>query len=245
MTINVGWVYLAINPENPDVVYAAISNSESRGVYKTINGGQHWEQMNNGIENLEGHDYIQTIAINPKFPETLYLGVTSSNSNDQNPLLYESNDGANSWHSFSVGMPEYGTVQTLSVDTMNSRMYAGTRNGIYTLDFELSVDENHLQMPKSISLKQNYPNPFNSSTKIAYILSEKSFVNLTVFDLSGRVVTELMNQNITAGTHKAIWNGKDQNGIPVSSGVYLYTLTAKSRETGKIFTQFNKMVFLK
>jgi photosystem II stability/assembly factor-like uncharacterized protein len=219
-----GVLVLAVDPDTPDIVYTTMSAGESRGVYKSIDGGQNWELKNNGIENLDGYDWIQTIVINPKESETLYLGVTSSYTNDQNPMLYESNDGANSWHSFSVGMPEYGTVQTLSVDTMNSRMYAGARNGIYTLDFELSVDEYDFQIPILISLKQNYPNPFNSSTKIAYSLSKNSFVKLTVFDISGKKINRLVNEIKNTGEHSVMWDGTDLNNKSVPSGVYFYVL---------------------
>lgn len=105
------------------------------------------------------------------------------------------------------------------------------------VDFELIPDE--------YALYTAYPNPFNPITNIKIDIPENSHVKLTVFDLSGRVVAELMNKNITAGTHQTIWNGKDNKGRQVSSGVYLYTITAKSNETGNIFTQSNKMVLLK
>jgi hypothetical protein len=100
-------------------------------------------------------------------------------------------------------------------------------------------------IPKEYALFSAYPNPFNPITNIKIDIPENSYVKLTVFDLSGRVVTELLNQNITAGTHHTIWNGKDKNGNSVSSGVYLYTLTAKSQETVKYFTKSNKMILLK
>gem|GEM_PF-1184545 len=100
-------------------------------------------------------------------------------------------------------------------------------------------------LPMDFALYSNYPNPFNPITNIKIDIPENSHIKVTVIDLSGRVVTELMNHNITAGKHQTIWNGKDNKGRQVSSGVYLYILTAKSNETGKIFTKSNKMVLLK
>jgi hypothetical protein len=100
-------------------------------------------------------------------------------------------------------------------------------------------------IPKEYALLDAYPNPFNPITNIKIDIPENSHIKLTVFDLSGRVVTNLVNKNITAGTHHTIWNGKDNKGRQVSSGVYLYTLMATSNETGKMFTQSNKMVLLK
>jgi len=100
----------------------------------------------------------------------------------------------------------------------------GTRNGIYTLDFELSVDEYDFQIPILISLKQNYPNPFNSSTKIAYSLSKNSFVKLTVFDISGKKIKRLVNEIKNTGEHSVMWDGTDLNNKSVPSGVYFYVL---------------------
>lgn len=100
-------------------------------------------------------------------------------------------------------------------------------------------------IPENYNLDQAFPNPFNPITTIKFDIPEYSNVKLTVFDLSGRMVIKLVNQNITAGTHQTVWNGKDKNGRAVSSGVYLYTLTAKSKESGEMFTHSNKMVLLK
>lgn len=241
-----GLAFIVIHPENPDVLYVAVSAGESRGVYKSIDGGLNWVQMNNGIENLAGFDWINTIKINPKVPEALYLGVSGSSDNGYNPIMFQSIDGAENWLPFSNALPDtHGRVNSITIDTLNHRIYAGTNRGIYFLDYELQIGDINFQIPKSFSLKQNYPNPFNSSTNIIYTLSVKSFVNLTVYDISGKLVKTLINDNRVAGTHNTICNGKDKNGRPVSSGVYLYTLTAKSQETGKMFTQSNKMVFLK
>ncbi len=100
-------------------------------------------------------------------------------------------------------------------------------------------------VPLAFVLHANYPNPFNPNTTLKYALPENSHVELTVYDLSGRVVTELINKNITAGTHHTIWDGKTSNGSQVSSGVYIYKLTAKSNQTKQVFTQSNKMVLMK
>ena len=94
-------------------------------------------------------------------------------------------------------------------------------------------------VPHDFQIEQNYPNPFNPRTVINYELSAISNVELTIYDLSGRKIRQWSNQNQAAGTYELTWNGKDQNGNPVSSGVYIYRMMAGD------FIQSKKMVLLK
>ncbi len=90
-----------------------------------------------------------------------------------------------------------------------------------------------------LALYQNYPNPFNPSTTISYALPEETHVVLSIFNLEGKLVRTLVNGLVTAGNKELIWNGRDNKGNPLSSGVYLYRLTAGNRTLTK------KMVLLK
>ncbi|MDP3114021.1 MAG: C25 family cysteine peptidase [Candidatus Cloacimonadaceae bacterium] len=74
----------------------------------------------------------------------------------------------------------------------------------------------------------NYPNPFNPSTNISFNLPIKSIVNLTIFNLKGQKVKTLVNAELPSGKHDIVWNGKDENSSPVSSGIYLYRINAGS-----------------
>lgn len=93
--------------------------------------------------------------------------------------------------------------------------------------------------PSMLALHQNYPNPFNPSTFIEYSLSERIHVALEVFDIAGRRIAILVNEEQPAGPHSARWDGKNERGVEVSSGVYLCRLTA-----GKDTIQ-RKMVILR
>ncbi|HIA30933.1 MAG TPA: T9SS type A sorting domain-containing protein, partial [Candidatus Marinimicrobia bacterium] len=88
-------------------------------------------------------------------------------------------------------------------------------------------------------LHQNYPNPFNPVTSLRYDLPERFQVTLTVYDLMGRKVTQLVNTTQEAGFRSVKWNATDNFGKPVSAGVYLYTIQAGE------FVQTRKMVLLK
>ncbi len=214
------YMTIAVHPENPDIVYFSVG---AWGVYKSNDGGENWAQKNNGIEALVGLNWINTIAIHPKEPETLYLGVSSSVANGYNPILYRSVDGAESWIPFNAGLLDTidsnRSVNTLAIDTLNHRIYAGTNRGIYVRDFELNIDDNDVQLPQTFSLEQNYPNPFNAVTTIPYTLLEASLVNLTLYDISGRRVKTLIDDTVPAGIYKTELSAEN-----LPSGIYIYRL---------------------
>jgi hypothetical protein len=88
-------------------------------------------------------------------------------------------------------------------------------------------------------LLQNSPNPFNPSTTIKFYIPNTSDVSIKIYDILGREVNTLINQQTTAGYHIVYWNGKNRRGENVSSGIYLYRLTAGS------FSETKKMNLLK
>ncbi len=94
-------------------------------------------------------------------------------------------------------------------------------------------------LPVSFRLQQNYPNPFNASTLIRYDLSVAAEVRLEVFDVTGRRVRVLDEGYRDAGAHNAIWDGRDEQGRVVASGIYFYRLTTP------YYQQARKMVLLK
>ena len=94
-------------------------------------------------------------------------------------------------------------------------------------------------LPSEVGLKQNYPNPFNPTTEIEFALPDARFTKLTVFNILGQTVRNLLSDKEEAGYHKIIWNGRDNAGSGVPSGTYFYKLEAGD------FTQTMKMIMLK
>ena len=94
-------------------------------------------------------------------------------------------------------------------------------------------------LPRSFALEQNYPNPFNAGTNITFSLTQSGDVELVVFDILGRTVRHLAAGFHAEGRHTIAFNGRDEHGDPLSSGVYLYRLVGPS------FSQTRKMVLLK
>lgn len=87
------------------------------------------------------------------------------------------------------------------------------------------VDDN-IRVPSSFTLAQNYPNPFNPSTTIEFSLERREMVTVEVFNTLGQKVRTLLKESIAPGTHQVVWNGNDDSDHAVSTGVYLYRLTA-------------------
>ncbi len=88
-------------------------------------------------------------------------------------------------------------------------------------------------IPKALALSQNYPNPFNPSTTIAFDIpgtqGEGQHVEVTVYDIRGRRVTTLIGEDLEPGSYRLYWDGRDDRGERVSSGIYLYILRAGDR----------------
>ena len=78
--------------------------------------------------------------------------------------------------------------------------------------------------PMAYELMQNYPNPFNPSTSIVFSLPETGHISLNIYDISGRLVSTLVDGTLDNGVHNVMWNGTDMNGELVSAGVYIYAL---------------------
>ncbi len=140
------------------------------------------------------------------------------------------------------GIASSRTGDTLYVSDWNSRSLRMITGNVLT-----GIEGWKPVRPKLFTLKQNYPNPFNPTTTIRYSLSAAGIVKLNIYDIQGRQVKQLASGNSqSAGSHELVWNGTDDFGVAVASGVYLYRLSItdqRSRRTG--FQQTRKMVLMR
>jgi tetratricopeptide (TPR) repeat protein len=95
------------------------------------------------------------------------------------------------------------------------------------------------EVPQNFALFQNSPNPFNPETEITYQLPQNSYLQLTIFNIQGQKIKTLFNGQQSAGTHQMKWNGLDEKGNPVASGVYLCQMRAGE------FVAVKKMLLLR
>ena len=129
---------------------------------------------------------------------------------------------------------------------VNSPYYHPNPDGGQTMFMELEIafpstdsDDPIAQTPSLNILGANYPNPFNPSTTISYNMPNNGKAKLQVYNLRGQLVRSLVNEHKTGGSHKVVWDGKDDNGNTVPSGLYFYRLDA-----GK-YSQTRKMMLMK
>jgi hypothetical protein len=106
-----------------------------------------------------------------------------------------------------------GTVRCYAIPSIQEIRFFGSSAGVN--DKQLM-----LNLIKSFTLQQNYPNPFNPSTNIVYELPHSGSVEITIFDIIGRVIRIFRIYHQQAGVHTAVWNGQNDSGISVSSGTY-------------------------
>ena len=94
-------------------------------------------------------------------------------------------------------------------------------------------------IPDEFVLYSNYPNPFNPQTRIDFGLHEDAYVELVIYDIMGREVITLVDEQYTPGYKSIIWDATNQLGMKVSAGMYFYALRAND------FTQIKKMILMK
>lgn len=147
--------------------------------------------------------------------------------------VYRSTNKGNTWQQISEGLPGT-TTYICSFTELNGKVYAGTNNAgiLYFTDNVTGIGNN--EIVKSYKLNQNYPNPFNPSTKINFSISKNSYVTLKVFDATGKMVSELVNGNKSAGEHFINFDA-----AKLSAGVYFYKLEAEG------FSETKKMILTK
>ena len=119
--------------------------------------------------------------------------------------------------------------------------------GIYDLspnNPETNIEKNGgINIPEHIYLAQNYPNPFNPRTNIDFQLSGKADVKLEIYNMLGQKITSVTQGHMTAGNYSFTWNGRNQQGSLVNSGVYIYRLTARTGHGSYILSK--KMILMK
>ncbi|MCE5252079.1 T9SS type A sorting domain-containing protein [bacterium] len=131
-------------------------------------------------------------------------------------------------------------VNVVYIDS-TGRMWFATSWGLtsFTPRGAVSLADETGTIPQPLPVISSFPNPFNPSTTIGFTLPEAGLTNLSVYNIAGQKVRGLVSENMTAGHHTAVWDGKDENGVPVSAGIYFARLTCGGR------TVSGKMVMVK
>jgi flagellar hook assembly protein FlgD len=101
------------------------------------------------------------------------------------------------------------------------------------------IEDDNLTIPSNFTLDQNYPNPFNPTTEIEYSVAASGNFSVNIYNILGQKVRTLVNEFHSIGNYKTQWNGLDDSGQQVGSGIYFYSLNGKNVNLTK------KMILLK
>jgi photosystem II stability/assembly factor-like uncharacterized protein len=193
-------------------------------LYKTANGGATWDTL---VRNLNGINSID-------FANTSNGFMVGSGG-----LIFKTLNGGTSW-GISLS-PTINDLQSVYMFDENVAVACGAIGTVlWTENFGVGVQQISSQVPSNFKLHQNYPNPFNPSTRINFEILNAGFVQIKIFDIAGREIETLANQNFSPGEYVADWNAKNS-----PTGVYLYTLNFFSPSGEKKFTSTKKMMLVK
>ncbi|NIV91674.1 T9SS type A sorting domain-containing protein, partial [candidate division KSB1 bacterium] len=177
------------------------------GVFRSSDHGEIWQPINSGLQQTT-NIFALTMSANGD----LYVGALRN--------LYRSTDNGDSWHELTAGMPETN-VHTLAINS-DGIIFAGTDDGVFrSLEAVSTGEDVHNCIALTFRLEQNYPNPFNASTTIQFYLAEQTKVKITVFDVLGREVATLVDEELPQGSHERVF---EADNLP--SNVYFYRLEA-------------------
>ena len=133
------------------------------------------------------------------------------------------------WQQINLGsMPPNGSLESSKIELIKKWIDEGALEKILKIEDQVSLIE-------KFQLNQNYPNPFNPITTISYYLPKSELVDITIYDITGRIVKNLVSTTQKAGYNSIQWNATNNSGQKVNSGIYLYTIQAGNfRQTKKI-----------
>ena len=220
----------------------------------------YWVRIDNLIDSLRHTNFVPYlknqipnqsdsvgILYNYTFPDSTFIDDDGNNTLSYSATL-SSGGALPSWLSFNPATRTfYGTPTAVGLVSLKVTA-TDTANSSAACTFNLNVVEHTAirelngQIINEYKLFQNYPNPFNPSTVISYALLTNSFVSVKIYDILGKEITTLVNSVQKKGSYDITLNTTNLN---LSSGIYLYTLTATEINSNKIFKETKIMNYIK
>ncbi len=219
--------------------YSAASN-----IYKTTNGGNNWV-----LQNVPSGPDLLNLGINELAllnKDTLWAAgnaVFYPNSQVRAILLRTTNGGVNWQYQVPDTAINNFLYYFIQFSDKNHGWAYTTLRGIHTTTggdpvWITAIEQISNEIPKEFKLFQNYPNPFNPNTKIKFQLTKRSYAEITIYDITGRRIQKLLNDELNAGEYEI-----DFNASGLSSGTYSYKLTVNNGK--EVFTETKKMILIK
>jgi len=198
-----GYVYdLLIDPVDTNIIYAATAN----GVYKSTNAGNSFSKISGSLS------FTKNLVMDPDDNSTIYAAAYGQG-------VWVTYDAGSTWESMNDGLDEL-KINAVGVNT-GEYVFAGTDGySVCRWDIDVGIGDN-TGAPLGLTGLYAAPNPTAGSTTIHYQLAEAGDIRLSIFDMSGRLVSDLVTGNRPAGEHSVIWNA-----VNTSPQVYFCRMTS-------------------
>ena len=180
-----------------------------------------------------GSSIPQNIKLTSIFSQALYY----QNNSSLRMLSYDDKAGSLEAGKYLIVSIPFDLVNPKDLVIENLIVADENNNSMQNVEVEIVYDNSNI--PVDYTLGQNYPNPFNPSTLINFSVPKDDFVTIKIFNTIGQEITTLFSGFVKTGTHILNWNGIDRNGKQVSTGTYIYRMTAGE------FNQSKKMIYMK
>ncbi len=215
---------IAIHPDDDQKVLLGVSNYNVVSLFYTEDGGDNWTPHEGNLSGTDGPS-VRTVAIVPYGGIDIFFAGTSTG-------LYSTfflTGATTHWNLEAPDMVGNVVVDMLTTRPADGLVVAGTHGkGVYSIVIPVGTAVDEAEIPLPGLLGQNVPNPFNPMTTISFSLARPGPTTLTIFDVAGKRIKTLVNDDLEAGDHRVTWQGTDDGGRQVAAGIYLYQLDSGS-----------------
>jgi len=205
-----------------------MANGNGKKPIYTTDGGATWDSCatNPGADESE---WVNAVVAVPG--ENVFIALCDYS-------LYYTEDMGDTWIAMDTPVDDEYFISAVVLNK-NVAYFMTQQGTAVTFSGESGIVGNNTKILDQYQLHQNFPNPFNPTTSISFQIPQTNRVKLVIYDIVGREVVSLVDNQIQSGSHSVIWNGKDKNGSMVSTGVYIYQLQADG------ITKTKKMTLMK
>jgi hypothetical protein len=215
------WFYVSSPPVLPTDIYTDSTIPDKiylfRGPYISIDGGLSWLEADSGLnENSYDLSFYQDKMTTKLLYDLQTDGLYSSN---RDSIFWTKVEGS---ENLPLDFPpSTRNLKNITIDEETNKIYLGTSNGLFRKDILTNISNEMETHINSFVLEQNFPNPFNPTTCIQFAINREQFITLIVYDVLGREVSTLINEEKPAGNYVVRFNA---TGLP--SGIYFYSFQA-------------------
>ena len=221
------WVTrVAVDHSDASVAYVTFSglrwDEEIAHLYRTDDSGATWTDISGNLPDAP----FNVVAVDPDLPSVIYVGTDVG--------CYFTRDLGANWDVLGTGLPP-APIFDLKIHQPTRTLVAGTHGrSMHSIDLDdVTGVGDVVAEAKTIAEFASFPNPFNPSTTVVYQLSQPASVSITVHDLAGRCVQTLESSYRNAGQHETHWDGRNDEGLVVSSGTYFVRIEANGEAVAR------------